>query len=179
MDEAAPMAPETPVAGKDAASASAAAGSMAPRPEAAPDEESTMGQNRKKHSINSHPIIYCPTIEGVSKVSEQANERVQRSTRGKRVVRNKQMSERCERTSKRTSEWSSTSVCILGCSGPQLRDEGSNEIVQTTTMLTYPFPRLRPRRPHDPRSARGEIEWIESFRNTAVEKRKMNALLHY
>ena len=28
------------------------------------------------------------------------------------------MSERCERTSERTSEWLSTSVCILGCSGP-------------------------------------------------------------
>ena len=29
------------------------------------------------------------------------------------------MSEQRERTSERTSEWSSTSVCILGCSGPQ------------------------------------------------------------
>ena len=35
---------------------------------------STMGQNREKHRINSHPIIHCPTNEGVSEVSraEQA-----------------------------------------------------------------------------------------------------------
>ena len=29
-----------------------------------------MGQNRKKHRINGHPIIHFPTSEGVSKVSE-------------------------------------------------------------------------------------------------------------
>ena len=34
----------------------------------------TMVQNRKKHRTNSHPIIHFPTSEGVSKVSEQANE---------------------------------------------------------------------------------------------------------
>ena len=32
-----------------------------------------MGQNRKKHRINSHPIIHVPTSEGVG---EQASERV-------------------------------------------------------------------------------------------------------
>ena len=36
---------------------------------------STTGQNRKKHRLNSHPIIHCPTSEGVSEVSERANER--------------------------------------------------------------------------------------------------------
>ena len=29
----------------------------------------------KKHRINSHPIIHCPTSEGVSGANEQANER--------------------------------------------------------------------------------------------------------
>ena len=28
----------------------------------------------KKHRQNSHPIIHCPTSEGVSEVSERANE---------------------------------------------------------------------------------------------------------
>ena len=30
-----------------------------------------MGQNREKHRMNSHPIIHCPTSEGVSEVSER------------------------------------------------------------------------------------------------------------
>ena len=34
----------------------------------------TMVQNRKKHIKSSHPIIHFPTSEGVSEVSEQANE---------------------------------------------------------------------------------------------------------
>ena len=42
----------------------------------------------KKHRQNSHLIIDFPT------------------------------SERCERTSERTSEWPSTAVCIFGCSRP-------------------------------------------------------------
>ena len=29
---------------------------------------------KKKHRQNSHPIIHCPTSEGVSEVSERANE---------------------------------------------------------------------------------------------------------
>ena len=48
----------------------------------------TMVENRKKHRQNSHLIIHFTT------------------------------SERCERTSERTSEWPSTSVCILGCYRP-------------------------------------------------------------
>ena len=36
--------------------------------------QGTMVENRKKHRQNSHPIIHCPTSEGVSEVSERANE---------------------------------------------------------------------------------------------------------
>ena len=32
-----------------------------------------MGQNRKKHKINSHLIIHFPTSEGVSEMSEQVS----------------------------------------------------------------------------------------------------------
>ena len=55
----------------------------------------TMVENGKKHNQNSHLIIHFPTSEGMSEVSEW-----------------------CERTSERTSEWPSTSVCILGCYRP-------------------------------------------------------------
>ena len=41
-------------------------------------------------------------------MSERASECAQRSARAKRAVRSKRMSERCERTSERTSEWPST-----------------------------------------------------------------------
>ena len=51
----------------------------------------TMVENRKKHRKNSHPIIYCPTSEGVSKASERANKRM----------------------SERTSEWPSTYICVF------------------------------------------------------------------
>ena len=33
-----------------------------------------MVQNTKENRINNHPIIHYPTSEGVSEVSEQANE---------------------------------------------------------------------------------------------------------
>ena len=52
------------------------------------DLQCTMVENGKKHRQNSHLIIHFLT------------------------------SERCERTSERTSEWPSTSVCILGCYRP-------------------------------------------------------------
>ena len=35
--------------------------------------DSTLVQNRRKHRNNSHPIIQCPTSEGVSKVSKRAS----------------------------------------------------------------------------------------------------------
>ena len=95
----------------------------------------TMVQNRKKHRTNSHPTIHSPTSllvnevsewisEWVSEqanewVSERANEWAQWRAWAKRTVWSKQMSERCEKTSKRTSEWPSTLVCIFRCSGPQ------------------------------------------------------------
>ena len=65
--------------------------------------QGTMGQKWKKHRLNTHPIIHCPTSEGVSEVA----------------VRSKRISEWCERTSRQTSERPSTSVCIPGYSSPQ------------------------------------------------------------
>ena len=38
------------------------------------------------------------------------------------------MSGRCEQTSKRTSEWPSTPICILGYSGPQCGGDGENGV---------------------------------------------------
>ena len=75
-----------------------------------------MVENRKKHRQNRHPIIDCPTSEGVSKVSERASERSRaregreqcKASSAKRAVR-----------SKGTSEWPSTYIWVLGGSGPQ------------------------------------------------------------
>ena len=62
----------------------------------------TMVENtEKRHRQNSHPIIHCPTSEEVSEVSEQS-----------------EASERVSSASERTSEWPSTTVCILGCYRP-------------------------------------------------------------
>ena len=33
----------------------------------------TMGQKRKRHRMNSHPIIHCPTSSGVIEVSERVS----------------------------------------------------------------------------------------------------------
>ena len=63
-----------------------------------------------------HRISYFPTSLGGG---EQANEWAQRSMQAKRAEWSKRMSEWCERTSKRTSEWLSTYVLILGLSEPQ------------------------------------------------------------
>ena len=76
--------------------------------------ESTMVHNRE--NTEKKPSNYSLSHEQGSERSDQENER---SARAKRVVRSKQTSERCERMSKRTSEWPSTSVCIFGCFGPQ------------------------------------------------------------
>ena len=65
--------------------------------------------------------IHFPTSEGVSEVSERANEWAKRRARAKQAVRSKQMSERCERMKERTSEWPSAYVSILVCSRPQCR----------------------------------------------------------
>ena len=106
-----------------------------------------MGQNRKKLRKNSHLIIHFPTSEGVSKVSERANEWAQRRARAKRAVRSERTSERCEQTSKRTSKWPSTSVCILGCSGSQCIDTNIGRISFTwslTSKLSISFPTAYP-----------------------------------
>ena len=54
----------------------------------------TIGQNRKNHRKNSHPIIHFPTREGVSEESERA----------KRAGWSKQTSERCEQTNERVAQ---------------------------------------------------------------------------
>ena len=75
----------------------------------------TMVQNRK----NAAKIAFhFPTSKGVSEVSKRANEWVQQIAWAKQAGQSKQTSERYERTSERTSEWPSTSVCIFGYSGP-------------------------------------------------------------
>ena len=63
--------------------------------------------------------IHFPMSEGVSKVSKRVNKWAQRRARAKWAVWSKWTSERCERTSKRTSEWPSNYVSILVCSRPQ------------------------------------------------------------
>ena len=70
-------------------------------------------------------IIHFPTSEGVSEVSERANEWAQWRARAKQAVRSKRTSERCERTSEETSEWPSTYVSILVCSRPQCIRKGN------------------------------------------------------
>ena len=50
----------------------------------------------------------CSSEISMDAKAKQASEWAQRSARAKRPVRSKRMSERCERTSERTSEWPST-----------------------------------------------------------------------
>ena len=69
-----------------------------------------MGQINEKHRINSRPIIHCPASEGVSEVSERANEWAQRSTRAKRARWSKRARGQCDRTSERTSHKPSTYI---------------------------------------------------------------------
>ena len=86
-------------------------------------------------------------------VSKQANERAQLSMQAKRAVRNKQMSEQCKRTRKRTSKRPSTSVCILGWSGPQCipiltkrSGKGMHKAILPKTSLSSQRARLIPMR---------------------------------
>ena len=60
-----------------------------------------MGQNRKKHRINSHLIIHCPTSKGVSKVS--AAERASEASRVEQV--NKWAVRANERRDKRVAQY--------------------------------------------------------------------------
>ena len=58
----------------------------------------TVGQNRKKHRMNSHPIIYCPPSSGVSEVSEVTERASERSGARERSEQGgaSSTSERCE-----------------------------------------------------------------------------------
>ena len=80
---------------------------------------------RLEKTENKKPSYYCPTREGVSKVSEQVSEWAQRIARAKGAVWSKRMSEWCEQKSERTSEWPSTPICILRYSGPQCKSGGT------------------------------------------------------
>ena len=64
------------------------------------------GQKLKKFRQNSNLINYCPTSEGVSEVSERANELAQRWAQVKRAVRSKRTSEWCERIDERVAQFS-------------------------------------------------------------------------
>ena len=68
-----------------------------------PWARSTVGRNDMKstHSFHSHKSF------SHERESERASEWAQWSTRAKRAVRSKQMSERCERMGERRSEWPS------------------------------------------------------------------------
>ena len=78
------------------------------------------GPNWIKHRKNSHPIIHCPTSEQTSEHSGMREQSKQcEASSVKRAVQSKRTSERCEQMSKLMSEWFSTSVSILGYSGPQ------------------------------------------------------------
>ena len=79
----------------------------------------TMIQNSKKHRINTHPIMHSPTSEGVSKVSERANEWARQSAREKRAMWSKRASEQCEQMSERISERLSTYVWVVDWFGSQ------------------------------------------------------------
>ena len=65
--------------------------------------------------IPQHLITHFPMS---SEVRERASKWVQRSAQVKQAMKRKRMSKWCELTSERTSEWSSTFIWILGCSGP-------------------------------------------------------------
>ena len=58
-------------------------------------------KEQTRHSV-------CSSEISMDAKAKQASEWAQRSARAKRPVRSKRMSERCERTSERTSEWPKT-----------------------------------------------------------------------
>ena len=100
---------------------------------------------KKTNRIYSYPIIHFPTSEGVSEVSKRADARGGQSAQAKRAARSKRMSERCEPTSERRSEWPSTAVWILDYSGPQWMGaekwkSGKKGLFPTGKMLPLPFP---------------------------------------
>ena len=73
-------------------------------------------KNPDKIAIQSFTV---PRVKEWAKwASERASERSGARERSEQGGASS-TSERCEQTSERTSEWPSTPVCILGCSGPQ------------------------------------------------------------
>ena len=61
--------------------------------------------------INSKRSFHWQKPLSYERVSERAKEWAQQSAQAKRAVRSKRMSEQCEQTSKRRSEWPST-LCV-------------------------------------------------------------------
>ena len=76
------------------------------------------GSKQPNAETSNHSLSHEPGSEWAS---ERKNEWVQQSARANWAGRNKRMSERCERTSERTSEWPRTHVPIHDCSKPQCR----------------------------------------------------------
>ena len=72
------------------------------------------GRNWKRTQTKL-PSINSLSHERGSELSERASEQVSAAECAKQAGRSKQTSERYKQMSERTSEWPSTSVCILGC----------------------------------------------------------------
>ena len=85
--------------------------------ELAPEDQGqgTMGKKPGHFEAYNHTLS-CKL--GSEWVNERAKKWAQQSTWAKQAVWSKQMSKRCEQTSKRTSEWPSTYIWIVGFSGP-------------------------------------------------------------
>ena len=62
-----------------------------------------MVENRKKHRQKSHPIIDCPTSEGVSEVSERTSERSEGRERSEQSGASERVSGASERANGRAS----------------------------------------------------------------------------
>ena len=64
----------------------------------------TMVENRKKHRQNNHPIIHCPTSEGVSEVSERVSAAEGMSEKSSPKQANEWAVRANERTDKRVAQ---------------------------------------------------------------------------
>ena len=71
---------------------------------------STVGQKRKKHRHNSHPIIHCQTSKGVSEVSKWANKSA--AKRASKASRAEQANEEVVLANKRTDERVAQYFCL-------------------------------------------------------------------
>ena len=68
------------------------------------NDQGTMVQNRKKHRINRHIIIHCPTSEVVSKVSERASEQLSAAEHVSKASSAEQANEWAVRVNERADE---------------------------------------------------------------------------